>query len=289
VSIHSTAIVDSTARLGNDVEIGPFSVIEHDVEIGDGCRIDAHAVIKSGTKLGAENRVDVGVVLGGRPQHRGIRDGQQVGKLVIGDRNCIREHATIHVGMSSGQATILGDDNLIMVSVHIGHDCVIGNENVLANNVMLAGHVTIGDRTNMSGAAAVHQYCRVGSLAMVGGQARVTQDVPPFVTVDGASTCLVGLNSIGLRRAGFPTTDLRVLKEAYRLAFRSGLPFEEKIQQLRLHYPQEPTKTLWTFMSSGQRGFLQDRRGPAPRNEMRLRVVHPPDDSLEVSRRRQAA
>lgn len=285
VSKHPTATIDPTAKLEQDVEVGPYSIIESDVEIGAGSKIAAHVVIKSGTKLGQHNRVSSGAVLGGPPQHLAVRDGQPVGKLVIGNRNCIREYATFHVGLSPGGATLVGDDNYIMVSAHIGHDCQIGNHNIMANNVLLAGHVVVGDRVNFSGAVGVHQFCRVGSFAMVGGQSRVTQDVPPFVTVDGASTQLVGINTVGLRRGGFKAADVSLLKQAYRLAFRSDLPLQNRLEELRAAFPEEPVKTLWSFLSTGQRGFLQDRRGPKSCEPIRLRVWNPVDASADEQRR----
>ena len=268
VDIHPTASVHAGAKLGRQVTIGPFAVIEADVEIGDRCRIASHVVIKSGTKLGRDNRVDTGAVLGGRPQH--LAAGDSVGRLSIGDGNEIRELVTAHVALDVGEETSIGDRNLIMVSAHVGHDCVIGHHNIIANNVMLAGHVVVGDRAYLSGAVGVHQFCRIGSFAMVGGQAHVTRDVPPYVTVDGASTCLVGLNSIGLRRAGMAPEQLQELKAAYRIAFRSGCSFDQRLAQLRKEYGDGPAKLLHDFLATGQRGFLQDRRGPSD-GELRVR------------------
>ena len=262
VRIHPTACISPSARLGQEVTVGPFAVIEPDVVIADRCRISSHVVVKSGTELGRDNLVEVGAVLGGRPQHLAATD--EVGRLRIGNGNQIREHVTVHVGLGVNDVTRIGNKNLIMVSTHVGHDCVMGDNNIIANNVMLAGHVVIEDRAYLSGAVAVHQFCRIGSFAMVGGLARVTQDVPPYVTVDGGTTSLVGLNTIGLRRAGMNRAQLRDLKSAYRIAFRSSDAFEVRLNRLRDQFHDGPVRCLWEFLATGQRGFLQDRRGPTP-------------------------
>lgn len=242
--------------------MGPFAVIQSDVVIGDGCHISSHVVIKSGTGLGCDNLVDVGAVLGGRPQHLAATD--EVGQLRIGNGNQIREHVTVNVGLGVNDVTRIGNQNLIMVSAHVGHDCVIGDRNIIANNVMLGGHVVVEDQTYLSGAVGVHQFCRIGRFAMLGGLARVSRDVPPYVTVDGGTTCLVGLNSIGLRRAGMNRAQLRDLKLAYRIAFRGNDAFEVRLNRLRDQFPDGLVRYLWEFLATGQRGFLQDRRGPIP-------------------------
>jgi UDP-N-acetylglucosamine acyltransferase len=201
VRIHPTAVVSPLARLGPGVIVHPFCVIEADVTIGEGCVLHNGVVVKSGTTLGQHNQVFDGAVLGGLPQHAHMPE--HPGRLVIGDRNTLREHVTIHRAMHAGSATTLGDHNLLMVNVHIAHDCQVANHTIMANNAMLAGHVTIADRAYLSGAVGIHQFCRVGSYAMVGGQARVVKDIPPYVTIDGATTLVVGLNQVGLRRNGF--------------------------------------------------------------------------------------
>lgn len=255
---HPSSVVSPTASIAGDVQIGPFCVIEADVVIGAGCLIASGVVIKSGVRLGRNNRIEVGAVLGGDPQHLGA--GATVGDLEIGNGNMIREYVTIHRAYQPGAVTRIGHDNMLMAASHIGHDSVVGNNNILANNVMLAGHVEMGDRNYIGGGAAFHQFCRVGSYTMVGGLAQVKRDVPPFVTVDGRTACLVGLNQVGLRRAGIPDDERRLLKAAYRLAFRSGLPFDAKLHALQREFPREPAKLLWEFLAGGTRGFLTDRR-----------------------------
>jgi UDP-N-acetylglucosamine acyltransferase len=221
--------------VGAGVEIGPFAVIEERVVIGEGCQIAARASIKRGTILGKNNVLHEGAVLGGRPQHLGAP--AEVGRLVIGDHNHFREHVTVHVGLTSTDVTTIGNHCLLMINVHIAHDCHLGNNVIMANNSMLAGHVSVGDRAYISGAVGVHQFCRVGAYAMVGGQSHVHQDVPPFVTVDGQTTTVVGLNKVGLRRAGMTREEIDRLKQAYRFIYRSGLPFAEMLAQLAVSIP----------------------------------------------------
>ena len=210
--IHSTAVIDPQATIGCDVSIGPFCIIEAGAVIGDGCRLAAHVVVKKGTTLGVCNEVDEYVVLGGRPQH--IARHTCWGQVRIGARNMIREHVTVHGAMSADSVTVIGDENLLMVNAHVAHDCQVGNHTIITNNVMLAGHVTVGDYAYLSGGVGVHQFCRIGSHCMVGGQAHINKDVPPYVTVDGVSTRVVGLNLIGLRRRGFTAEQILELKQA---------------------------------------------------------------------------
>ena len=205
MSIHPSAIVSPTAQIGSDVQIGPFSTVEAGVTIGAGCILEGHAILKEGTTLGANNHVFEGTILGGLPQH--VHVPARPGRVVIGVGNTIRENVTIHRALVPDHATVIGDNCLLMVNSHVAHDCHLGNNVILTNNVMVAGHVRIDDRAYLSGAAGVHQFCRIGTLAMVGGQAHLSQDVPPYVTVDGLSSLVVGLNKIGLRRAGYDQAD----------------------------------------------------------------------------------
>ena len=259
-SIHPTACISSRARVADDVQIGAFCVVEDEVEIGSGCRLENHVVVKSGTTMGPGNWVCEHAVLGGLAQHKS--PSGPAGRVRIGARNMIREQVTIHRALAESAETVLGDDNLLMVSAHIAHDCRVGNQVILANNVMLAGHVEVGDRAFMSGASAVHQFCRVGTLAMVGGQAHITKDVPPYVTIDGLSSMIVGLNVVGLRRAGFTASDLQMLKAAYRVAFRMGLRWEETLDRLRLEYPEGPASAFHQFLACSKRGCVTERSVP---------------------------
>lgn len=257
-NIHPAAIVDRRAEIAADVTIGPFCVIEEDVVIDSGCELASRVTVKRSTHMGKDNKVHEGVVLGGRPQH--LRAGQTVGGLRIGSGNMLRENATIHCGLAEQDMTTVGDNNLIMVNAHVAHDCRIGNHVILANNVMIAGHVTVEDRVYISGAAGVHQFCRVGQMAMVGGQSHISQDVPPFVIVDGISHHVVGLNRVGLRRNGFSEKEMLDLKAAYRIIFRSGLSWDEMLQELQDSFPTGPAAAYFQFFQGVKRGIVRERR-----------------------------
>ena len=256
--IDPLAAVHPDAQLADSVQVGPFCIVEADVTIGDGCRLEARSTIKRGVRLGTQNYICEGAVLGGRPQSLGA--GEVIGRLLIGDGNQIRENATLHCGLAPGKDTIVGDNNFFMVGVHIGHDCRIGNHTIMANNTMLGGHVTVEDRAFISGNVAVHQFCRIGSLAMVGGQARVTRDIPPFVTIDGESSLMVGLNRVGLKRAGFSRQEVADIKAAYRLAFRGELPWDEMLASLKQQFTGGPGAQFAEFLTGGTRGFVRERR-----------------------------
>jgi UDP-N-acetylglucosamine acyltransferase len=260
VNIHPLAIVSPEAQIGPNVTIGPFAVVEGDVVIGPGCQLLSHVVVKDGTRLGPNTIVHEAAILGGFPQH--LNKPKQPGLLIVGANNTIREHATLHRGMKAEAATIVGDNNFLMAGVHIAHDCHVGNNVIFANNALLAGHVTVEDRAFVSGAVAIHQFCRIGWLAMVGAHAKVVQDVPPFVTIDGISGCVVGLNLVGLRRNGYTTDDITQLKSAYRLIYRRGLKWSEVLEQLKSDFTDGPAAVYADFLSGGTRGFAQERRMP---------------------------
>ncbi len=259
--IHPSAVVDPRAELGSDVEIGPFCVVEAGVTIGSRSSLAARVSVKSGTTLGEENDVFEGVVLGGRPQH--LQAHNELGPLEIGRGNTIRENVTIHRGLNGESRTRIGDGNLLMVNAHVAHDCQVGNHTIIANNVLMAGHVLIEDYAYLSGAVGIHQFCRVGAYAMVGGQAHVKQDVPPFVTVDGHASRIVGLNLIGLRRRGFDTAAILQLKAAYRVIYRQGLTWNEVLATLERDFKTGPACEFLKFLVGGTRGFISERRTPA--------------------------
>ena len=256
--IHPLADVSPRADLGADVEIGPFCVVEADAQVGDRCRLSARSTIKAGARLGSDNVVCEGAVVGGMPQH--LQQPDSPGGLVIGNRNVIRENVTLHRAMHAGTNTTIGDDCLLMVDSHVAHDCQVGDHVVLTNNVMLAGHVTVGDRAYLGGGAAVHQHCRIGRIAMVGGMSRLDQDVPPFVMVDGETNRVVGLNRVGLRRAGVESAERNDLKLAYQLIFREQLPLDELLSKLRVQFEQGPAAEFSEFLAESSRGFIRERR-----------------------------
>ena len=260
MKIHPSAAVSLQAELASDVEIGPFCVVEARTTIGRGTRLASHVVIKTGTTLGADNEVCDGAVLGGLPQH--IQPPDSPGALVIGDTNVIRENATLHRSLYCDQSTRVGDHTLLMVGSHVGHDCAIGDHVVLTNNVMLGGHVEIGSRAYLGGGAAVHQHARIGRLTMIGGYAQVKRDVPCYLLVDGDTGMVVGLNRIGLRRAGYSPDDIQQLRSAYQIIYRQGLTWDEVHVALAEQFSQGPAAELAEFLTGGTRGFVQERRTP---------------------------
>ncbi len=229
--IHETALVDGSAKLGDGVVAGPHAVVESDVVIGDGCELMAGAVIRRYTTLGQGNVVHPFCVLGGEPQDYKF-DPDQKTYLRIGSDNIFREHVTISRATAPGGATVIGDGCFFMTQSHVGHDSVVGNRVVLTNSAALAGHCEISDRVILSAYAAVHQFCRVGELVMTQGTAGISQHVPPFVIIRGINY-VVGLNSVGLRRADYITEDdRRQIKEAYRLLYRSSLKPKDALTEM---------------------------------------------------------
>jgi UDP-N-acetylglucosamine acyltransferase len=241
------------------VSIHPSAIVEPDVVIGPGTEVRAYAVIKRFTTLGAGNQVYEHAVLGGEPQDLGFKGGPSA--LRIGDRNRIREGVTIHRG-GEGRETVVGSDCFLMAYVHVAHDDRIGDGVVMANNVALAGHVTVGDRAFLSGGVVVHQFCRIGRLAMIGGNSKIVQDCLPFVITDGAPGRARGLNVVGLRRAGVGAAQLRALKEGYRLLVRSALPLAVALE--RMAGVADPmVDEMAAFAASAKRGFHHARTSAA--------------------------
>ena len=270
MSIHPLADVSPDAKLGVGVKIGAFATVEAGVELGDFCTVCNGAVIKAGTTAGCHNEFCEHSVVGGAPQHAGRPE--QIGRVVIGDHNVFREYVTVHRALKPGTSTVVGNHNYVMAGAHFAHDSLVGNNCIFANNALLGGHVHVEDRAFVSGAVAVHQFCRIGRLAMVGGHARVVQDVPPYMLVDGQSSCIVGLNVVGLRRSGHSASDIADLKAAYRVIYRRGLPWKDVLESLRVEFATATVDHLRTFLSSGTRGFAQERRAP-PATTLRLRIA----------------
>jgi UDP-N-acetylglucosamine acyltransferase len=282
MQIHPLACVAPTAKIAEGVRIGPYCVIEEGAAIGAGCVLESHVTIKSGARLGEKNHLFEGCVIGGLPQH--VHLPGSVGDLIVGSGNTIRENVTIHRAMQPGNFTVVGDHCLLMCNSHVAHDCRIGDHVVLTNNVMLAGHVTVGERAFLSGGAGVHQFCRVGTLAMVGGLAHISRDVPPFVTIDGQSSYVVGLNQIGLKRAGYDTQAVARLKEAYRVIYRSGLAWKDVLEALHRQFTEAPTSEFLPFLSATKRGIIPERRLP-PGATIR---IHAEEEQKHEARRARA-
>jgi len=284
VKLHTLSSISPLAKIGRDVRFGPFCVIEPVVAVGDGCILESGVVLKSGTALGENNHLFEGVVLGGPPQH--VHVPERPGRVIIGSGNTIREFVTVHRALDEEDATIIGDNNLLMANVHIAHDCRLGNNTIFANGAMLAGHVTVDDRAYVSGGVGVHQFCRIGTLAMVSGHSRITKDIPPYVTIDGQTSFVVGLNQIGLRRAGYSSQDIAQLKEAYRIIYRSGLMWNEILKRLQAEFPTGPAARFYQFLSATTRGIIAERRlPPGATIKLRREVDVEQDESLQFRRK----
>ena len=258
--IHPMAVVAEGARLGEGIEIGPFAVIGPNVVIGNGAIIHPHAVIDGHTTLGDEVQVFPGAAVGLAPQDRKY-DGAPT-KLIIGDRTVLRECCTLQPGTTKtgNEVTVIGSDCLIMAYCHVAHDCVLGNNVILANGTQIAGHVTIADHVILGGLPSVHQFVRIGTRAMTGASTRVVKDIPPYVTADGHPAQLVGLNSIGLKRAGMSPETIREIKNAYKAIFLRG-PFRAKIEDFTSKLDQESPEiqTFVRFMNDSDRGITRGR------------------------------
>jgi UDP-N-acetylglucosamine acyltransferase len=264
MGIHPTAIVDPGARLGAGVIIGPFAVVEAGTDIGDGCEIRAHAVVKRFTRMGRENVLHEGAVVGGEPQDVSFRGVPS--ELHIGDRNVIREGVTIHRGTEPGSATVVGSDCFLMACSHVAHNDRLGDGVILANAVLLGGYVDVGERAFLSGGVGVHQFCRVGRLAMSGGNSRIIMDALPFVNTTGFPGRAVGLNVVGLRRAGFDASALRVLKQAYRILLRSKLPLATALDQMAA-LADPLVDEMIAFIRGSKRGFHRSERATKASSE----------------------
>jgi UDP-N-acetylglucosamine acyltransferase len=251
--IHPSAIVSSSAEIGDGVEIGPFAIVGDECVIGDGCTISARASLERYVILGRNVKIGVGSVLGSDPQDLKFKGERTT--VEIGDNTVVREYSTINRGTSQSFKTSVGPNSFVMSYVHLAHDCHVGEGVVLANMVQLAGHVTVEDRVILSGVTAVHQFTRIGRNSIVGGCSRVSKDVPPFVKAVGNPMKLYGLNSVGLRRNGFPAETILELKRAYRLLFRSELNLAQAVERVTAEVEQIPEVIqLVQFVESSQRG-----------------------------------
>jgi UDP-N-acetylglucosamine acyltransferase len=257
MDIHPTAVISPRALISADVRIGPYAVVEEDVVIGEACEIASHAVIKRHTTLGRGNHVYEHAVLGGLPQDVKFRG--EASRLVIGDDNLIREGVTINRASGEGEETRVGSRNFLMIGVHIAHNCVVGDDNIFANGAALAGHITVEDHVFLSNNVGAHQFVRMGRYAMVGGKSKIVQDVLPFFITDGNPARVRGVNSVGLRRAGFSMDARRALKQAYQFLFRSGLPLEDALRQMA-ELNDEHVEHLINFIRASKRGFSRARQ-----------------------------
>src|SRR5437763_5503405 len=257
MAIHSTAVIDRHAELDSTVEVGPYAVIGPKVKIGPRSRVGAHAVVEGDTTLGSNNVVFQFAAIGAIPQD--LKYAGEPTRLVIGDHNTIREFATLHLGTAGGGGvTRIGNHCLLMANSHIAHDVQLADGCILANSSALAGHVVVEDRVIFGGLSAVHQFTRIGRLAFVSGGAMVTQDVPPYVTVQGDRAEVVGINTVGLTRAHFSNEQQSRVKDAFKILYRSKLGFREAIAHVRAeHGGHDEIDHLVAFLENSERGIAR--------------------------------
>ncbi len=257
--IHSTALVDAAAQIDASVQIGPYAVIGPNVRIGAGTTVGAHCVIDGHTSIGQDNRIYQFASVGAPPQDK--KYAGEPTALVIGDRNTIREFCTINTGTAQDRGvTTVGDDNWIMAYVHIAHDCTVGHGTVLANNATLAGHVQIDDFAIIGGLTGVHQFTRVGAYVMAGFASHISQDVPPFMMVDGNPLAVRGLNAEGLRRRGFSSARVALIKQMHRLLYRQGLTLaaaRAAIAELPTEDAQQDVALMLNLLDASSRGIVR--------------------------------
>lgn len=260
--VDPSAYVSPVARVHQDAVIGPqchigdFCVIEQDVVMGHSCYLEPHVYVKRWTTLGDRNEISAGTVLGTDPLDKAFRKENR-SYLIIGNDNKIREHFTISRGTKPESKTVIGNGNYIMTSGHIAHDCQIGNETVICSCALIAGYVEVGDQAFISGGVVVHQFSKIGRLVMVGGNSRVNLDLPPYFMYSDFNARPVGLNSVGLRRNGFSGTDLKNLKRAFQLLYKSGLKLKEALDAIEQELPFEVRNALVDFIRSSQRGIAR--------------------------------
>lgn len=263
MAIHPSAYIASTARVHPDAAIGPetrvgeFCVIESDVSIGARCLLEPYIFVKRWTTLGDGNEISAGTVLGTDPLDK-VFTGER-SYLVIGDGNKIREHYTISRGTKPESVTRIGDGNYIMTSGHIAHNCVVGNNVVIASCALVAGYAEVEDYAFISGGVVVHQYSKVGTYAMIGGNTRVNSDAPPYFLYSDFNIAPKGLNLVGLRRAGFKADQISKLKTAYQLLYRSGLKLADALERIEAEAPSEETARLVAFIRASKRGICRER------------------------------
>ena len=254
--IAPSARIHPEAKIGARTRIGEFCVIEQDVEIGTDCLLEPYCFVKRWTTMGDRNEISAGTVLGTDPLDKGFTGERSY--LRIGSGNKIREHYTISRGTKPESATQIGDGNYIMTSGHVAHNCTIGSNVVIASCSLVAGYAEVEDQAFISGGVVIHQYSKIGRLAMVAGNVRVNLDLPPFFMYAGHDARPVGLNVVGLKRAGFSVAQVSAIKKAYRLLYRSGLKLEEALQKIETDLPDENTLHLVRFVRASHRGICRE-------------------------------
>ena len=253
--IHPTAIVHPKARLDSTVSVGPYAVIDEGVELGAHCIVGPHVYLTGLTTVGTHNTFHAGCVIGDAPQD--LKYKNEPTRLRIGDHNVFREHFTVNRATKPDEETVIGSHNFLMINCHVGHNSRLGDHIIIANGASLGGHVLVQDRAFISGNCLVHQFCRVGTLALMQGGSAISQDLPPFTMAQrGNEIC--GLNVIGLRRAGFTAEQRMELKQAYQRLFRSGKNMREAIAAAQKEFASPTAKILLDFVAAAKRGVCSD-------------------------------
>lgn len=258
--VHATAILSAEADIGPKVRIGPYSVLEGPVTIGSDCSIGPHVHLIGPLVIGKGNQIGTGTVIGSEPQHLGYR-GEPT-RTEVGDSNIFREHVTVHRGshVPGWGVTRIGNRNYLMSHAHVAHDCKVGNDCILVNGALMGGHAEIEDRVFLSGNTVVHQFARMGRLSLLMGLEGVGKDVPPFLTVKNHQTIL-GVNVVGMRRAGIPTADITVIRKAYHILYRSDLLQKQAIEELAETLGEHPlVAEMLQFMRNSKRGVMRSAR-----------------------------
>ena len=271
-SIHPTAIIGKNAKLDEGNQIGPHVVIEDDVEIGRGNIFHANAYIASGTRIGSANEIHMGAIIGHVPQDVAYRKGL-VSFTRIGDHNIIREYATIHRGTEEGSSTVIGNHNFLMANAHVPHNCVVGNRVIMVNFASLSGYCVVEDEAFISGMVGLHQFVRVGRLAILSALSAANKDVPPFMLCGGRPARAQGVNVVGLRRAKIAPATREEIRQAYRLLYRSGLNVSQALEAMEKDLHSEEAKHLMAFIRASKRGIATARDGAVE--------MHPVDERLE--------
>jgi UDP-N-acetylglucosamine acyltransferase len=253
MSIHPTAIIGPDVRIGTDVTVGPYAVIEGHTTIGNGSEIKARAHITGYTEIGEGNIIHMGAVIGHEPQDIAFKSERSY--LKIGNNNVFREGSYIHRGTKPESATVIGNNNYFMAYSHAGHNCLIGNNNIFVCNALLAGYVEVGNNAFLSGNVVVHQFCRIGSFAIISGLSAVNKDIPPFMTAGGRPAMVTGLNSVGLRRGGFSADQRSAIKEAFRILFRNGYGTKKALEELQKLPETAEVNEIISFVNSSARGI----------------------------------
>ncbi|MGM0380459.1 MAG: acyl-ACP--UDP-N-acetylglucosamine O-acyltransferase [bacterium] len=252
--VHKTAEVDKNAEVAADVSVGPYSIISSEAKIGPGTTIGPHVLIEGRVEIGKNNEIQKGAVIGTPPQDWSYEDSDT--GITIGDDNVLREYITINRSTDEEEDTTVGNENMIMAYCHIAHDCEVGDGNALANGVTLAGHVTVEDNVVMGGLTPIHQFVRIGSYAMVGGLSRLNKDVPPFIRISGNPAQIIDINSIGLRRNDFSADTRKLLKQAFKIIFRSNNNTSQALEEINRELPEnEHLKSLVNFIENSERGI----------------------------------